>query len=82
MYINIPALVLFFNLKNKNDDKEENETKPHKLSLREAERLSYLFIRLAETAMTKGCWDTCSPTFKSNANSWGPLVKLRTNHIH
>lgn len=52
MYINIPALALFFNLKNKNDDKEEKETKPHKLSLREAKRLSYLFIRLAETAMT------------------------------
>lgn len=64
MYIYILAMVLFFSLKNKNDDKEENETKPHKLNLREAKRLSYLFIRLAETAMTKGCWDACSPTFK------------------
>jgi len=64
----ILAMVLFFNLKNKNDEKEENETKPHTLSLRVAKRLSYLFIRLAETAMTKGCWDTCSPTFKGNAN--------------
>lgn len=68
MYIYILAVVLFFNLGNKRDDKEENETKPHKLSLREAKGLSYLFIRLAETARTKAN----SPMFKGDANPQGP----------